>query len=123
MKRALLVVLLLVLAAFPSAQQGQPANRPVNVQLVKSMDKSTYFQMESVSSPAISPDGLTVLFSRGYVDMTRDQNRSNLWMIGITGSDCASSRTVRGRTHRPCGRPTASGSRFSPIGRVRRSCT
>jgi dipeptidyl aminopeptidase/acylaminoacyl peptidase len=82
MKRAVLTVLLLFLAAFPSAQQSQPTS-PTAAR--KFMDKATYFQMESVSSPALSPDGMTVLFSRGYVDMTRDQNRSNLWMIGING--------------------------------------
>ena len=85
MKRALPIVLLLVLAAFPSAQQSQPSNPAPAFRAAKFMDKSTYFQMESVSSPAISPDGATVLFSRGYADMTRDQNRSNLWMIGING--------------------------------------
>ncbi len=41
--------------------------------------------MESVSSPAISPDGGTILFSRGYVDLPRDQNRSNLWVINLAG--------------------------------------
>src|SRR4249920_423037 len=85
MKRAFLTVLLLTVTAFPSAQQSQPSNPATAFRAARSMDKSTYFQMESVSSPAISPDGMTVLFSRGYVDMTRDQNRSNLWMIGITG--------------------------------------
>ena len=52
----------------------------------KYLDKSTYFQMESISGPAISPDGTTVIFSRGYVDMTRDQNQSNLWVIDIGGT-------------------------------------
>jgi Tol biopolymer transport system component len=85
MKRALLVVVLLSISAFPAAQQSKPPDAGTAVRATRSMDKSTYFQMESVSSPAISPDGTTVLFSRGYVDMTRDQNRSNLWMIGITG--------------------------------------
>ena len=51
----------------------------------KYLDKATFFQMESVSSPQISPDGVSVIFSRGYVDMMRDQNRSNLWAINVTG--------------------------------------
>ena len=50
------------------------------------MDKSTFFEMESVSNPQISPDGTTVLFSRGYVDIMRDQGASNLWAIGIDGA-------------------------------------
>ncbi len=51
----------------------------------KVLDKSTFFQMESVSSPAMSPDGTTILFSRSYADMTRDQSRSNLWVINVAG--------------------------------------
>jgi dipeptidyl aminopeptidase/acylaminoacyl peptidase len=51
----------------------------------KYLDKSTFFQMESVTSPAMSPDGSTILFSRGYVDLMRDQNRSNLWAITSAG--------------------------------------
>lgn len=49
------------------------------------LDKSTFFDMESVSNPRISPDGTTVLFARGFVDIMRDQSSSNLWVIGIKG--------------------------------------
>ena len=70
---ASLALVLLAAVAMPDAQQP------------KYLDKSTYFHMESVSSPQISPDGGTVLFSRGYVDLTRDQNQSNLWVIDLNG--------------------------------------
>lgn len=75
----LVVALAFVLsfASLPLAQQA-PAK--------KVMDKSTFFEMESVSNPQISPDGTTVLFSRGYVDIMRDQGASNLWAIGMDGT-------------------------------------
>src|SRR5512134_3048942 len=68
-----LALVLLSLGATPWAQK------------TRYLDKSTFFQMESVSSPAISPDAATVLFSRGFVDVMRDQNRSNLWVIDVSG--------------------------------------
>ena len=52
----------------------------------KLIDKSTFFEMESVSNPRISPDGTTVLFSRGFVDIMRDQGASNLWVVGVDGA-------------------------------------
>ena len=70
---ASLALVLTAAVAIPAAQQP------------KYLDKATYFQMESISSPTISPDGSTVLFSRGHVDLTRDQNQSNLWVIDING--------------------------------------
>jgi len=57
-----------------------------DAQQMRLFDKATFYDMESVSSPRISPDGTTVLFSRGYVDMRSDQSRSNLWVIGIDGT-------------------------------------
>ncbi|MGE3345520.1 MAG: prolyl oligopeptidase family serine peptidase [Vicinamibacterales bacterium] len=71
------VALVLSFASLPLAEQA-----PVR----KFMDKSTFFEMESVSNPQISPDGTTVLFSRGYVDIMRDQGASNLWAIGMDGT-------------------------------------
>ena len=68
-----LVLVFVAAVAIPAAQQP------------KYVDKATYFQMESISNPAISPDGSTVIFSRGYVDLSRDQNQSNLWVIDIKG--------------------------------------
>jgi dipeptidyl aminopeptidase/acylaminoacyl peptidase len=50
-----------------------------------SLDKATFFQMESLSNPEISPDGRVVVFSRGFVDTTKDQNQSNLWIIDVDG--------------------------------------
>lgn len=68
-----LALVLVSYGATPSAQKP------------KYLDKSTFFQMESVASPAISPDSSTILFSRGYADLMRDQNRSNLWAINVAG--------------------------------------
>lgn len=61
------------------------AGAVASAQKAKLLDKSTFFQMESVSSPIISPDGGTIVFSRGYVDIMRDQSRSNLWVINVAG--------------------------------------
>jgi dipeptidyl aminopeptidase/acylaminoacyl peptidase len=49
------------------------------------LDKATFYQMESVTSPEISPDGTTIVFSRGYVDTTKDQTQANLWLIDAKG--------------------------------------
>jgi dipeptidyl aminopeptidase/acylaminoacyl peptidase len=70
----LAVALLLLAAAAPRADEPRV------------LDKSTFFQMESVSNPSIAPDGKTVLFSRGYVDVMRDQSQSNLWVIDLSGA-------------------------------------
>jgi len=51
----------------------------------KYLDKETYFQMESVSNPAISPDGGQIAFSRGWADMMKDQEQSNLWLVDTQG--------------------------------------
>jgi dipeptidyl aminopeptidase/acylaminoacyl peptidase len=71
------VVLAVWLGAGPAAHSQQPAR--------KFLDKSTFFDMESISNPRISPDGTTVLFARGFVDVMRDQSQSNLWVVGIKG--------------------------------------
>ncbi|HZS43756.1 MAG TPA: S9 family peptidase [Blastocatellia bacterium] len=50
------------------------------------LDKDTFMDMESVGTPAISPDGKRVVFSRTWVDKMKDQYRSNLWIADIDGS-------------------------------------
>lgn len=62
-----------------------PAATVLGEQRPAALEKATFFQMESVSNPEISPDGSTVVFSRGFVDTTRDQNQANLWVIDIRG--------------------------------------
>src|SRR5262245_26533789 len=76
LRRALLVSLALVCF---------PMDVTLLAQKPRFLDKATFYDMESVSNPAMSPDGDTVLFSRGYVDITRDQNQSNLWAIDSAG--------------------------------------
>jgi dipeptidyl aminopeptidase/acylaminoacyl peptidase len=50
------------------------------------LDKDTFMDMETVSSPAISPDGSQVVFSRGWVDKLKDQGRSNIWIVDTAGT-------------------------------------
>lgn len=52
----------------------------------KGLDDETLFDMESISNPAIAPDGSVIVFTRGWVDKVKDQARSNLWMINADGS-------------------------------------
>lgn len=52
----------------------------------KLLDTDTFFEMEGVSSPAISPDGKLIVFSRTSADKTKDQQRSNLWLIDPAGT-------------------------------------
>lgn len=68
-------VAVLALAAAPALAQEKK----------KGLDDDTFFQMESVSNPAISPDGSQVVFSRSWVDVKKDQQRSNLWIVDSGG--------------------------------------
>lgn len=79
-------LLRLVVAASVFAASFATVPNAAQAPAKKLLDKSTFFDMESVSNPRISPDGTTVLFSRGFVDIMRDQGASNLWVIGVDGS-------------------------------------
>jgi dipeptidyl aminopeptidase/acylaminoacyl peptidase len=47
------------------------------------LDKDTFFDMESVGNPSISPDGKQIVFSRTWVDKLKDQYRSTLWIVDV----------------------------------------
>jgi dipeptidyl aminopeptidase/acylaminoacyl peptidase len=57
------------------------------------LDKETYMEMESIRSPNISPDGMHILFTRGWIDKKSDRSRSNLWIVDTAG------KRVRELTH------------------------
>lgn len=58
----------------------------VTGQTPRPLDKETFFEMESVSNPEISPDGGSIVFTRTWVDKVKDQSRSNLWIVDISGA-------------------------------------
>src|SRR5258706_9917048 len=66
------VVLACVLSSLVFAQPGP-----------RLLDKETFLEMESLSSPTISPDGKQIVFTRAWVEKTRDLYRSNLWIIDV----------------------------------------
>jgi dipeptidyl aminopeptidase/acylaminoacyl peptidase len=72
------VTLVLLAGSLATAASAEPPAR-------KYLVKDTFFQMESVQNPTISPDGSQIVFSRGFVDVTKDQNSSNLWIIDTRG--------------------------------------
>ncbi|MEZ4586131.1 MAG: S9 family peptidase [Gemmatimonadales bacterium] len=45
-----------------------------------------YLDMESVSSPQISPDGSRIVYTRGWIDRVNDRRQSALWMMSADGS-------------------------------------
>jgi dipeptidyl aminopeptidase/acylaminoacyl peptidase len=70
--------LLLVSGCLTAAVLGQ--------QKPRFLDKETFMDMESVSDPAISPDGKQIVFTRTWVDKMKDQSRSNLWIVDVDGA-------------------------------------
>jgi dipeptidyl aminopeptidase/acylaminoacyl peptidase len=45
----------------------------------------TFFEMESIGSPAISPEGTQIVFSRTWIDKMNDRSHSNLWIVDAGG--------------------------------------
>jgi len=46
----------------------------------------TFMEMESVGSPAISPDGKNIIFTRTWVDKPGDRSNSSLWITDFEGT-------------------------------------
>jgi dipeptidyl aminopeptidase/acylaminoacyl peptidase len=61
--------------------------------VTKLLEIDTYLEMESISSPSISPDGTQILFTRGWVDKMNDKQAGNLWIVDVEG------KRIRELTH------------------------
>ena len=81
MKRFFKILSVLSLAALFVFSEAAPAAQ----KNIKRLETETYFEMESVGSPQISPDGKSIIFTRGWIDKINDQSRSNLWIADIEG--------------------------------------
>jgi dipeptidyl aminopeptidase/acylaminoacyl peptidase len=51
----------------------------------KLLATDTFFEMESLGSPAISSDGSQIIFSRSRIDKVNDRSGSNLWIVDVEG--------------------------------------
>src|SRR5881296_3192515 len=72
--------ILTVFAVLATVPDGPAAQAP------RFLDKDTFFEMEGVSNPSISPDGRHIVFAREWVDKVKDQSRSNIWIVSADGS-------------------------------------
>lgn len=45
------------------------------------------FELEYAADPQISPDGSRIVFERHFMDIMKDRDRSNLWIVTAGGSD------------------------------------
>jgi acylaminoacyl-peptidase len=92
-------VLLLALAPAMVAADEPAAPRP--------FEPMDLFSLEYASDPQISPDGSRVVYVRNHMDVMKDRQRSNLWVVGVDGS-----------RHRPLGSGSQSDAspRWSPAG-------
>jgi len=69
-----------MLVALTALSAGPAAQSP------RLLDKDTFFEMEGIGNPAISPDGRNIVFAREWIDKVKDQPRSNIWIVGADGS-------------------------------------
>ncbi|HET9712429.1 MAG TPA: DPP IV N-terminal domain-containing protein, partial [Pyrinomonadaceae bacterium] len=76
---SLVLFLLLSLSLGAMAQSRRGADKGT-------LTKETFMDMESVSNPAISPDGRQIVFTRSWVDKVKDERVSNLWIVDVDGT-------------------------------------
>jgi dipeptidyl aminopeptidase/acylaminoacyl peptidase len=74
----LLLLLSLSFGAFAQSKRGAADKGTLN--------KETFMDMESVTNPAISPDGRQIVFTRSWVDKVKDERVSNLWIVDVDGA-------------------------------------
>lgn len=97
-------MLKIVLAALVCAASGPAlAQAPLPLQPVD------VFALEAASDPQIAPDGDQIAYVRRSNDITTDQTRSAIWLIGPDGSDHRALDPEGGSTHTP---------RWSPDGNL-----
>ncbi len=78
-KSAFPVAVFCVVLCFALSLDAQDKKPP------KLLNTETYMEMESVGSPAISPDGKNIIFTRVWVDKLNDRSNSSLWITDIEG--------------------------------------
>jgi dipeptidyl aminopeptidase/acylaminoacyl peptidase len=78
MRKAFLALLCLSLILLSGAWGEESKN-------YKLLDLETFMEMESVGSPALSPDGKQIIFTRTWVDKAADQYNRNLWIVDVEG--------------------------------------
>ena len=74
----LLAVLSVLVLAGPAPLLGQDNTRTLSLEM--SLD------MESVSSPQVSPDGTQIVYTRGWVDKMNDSRESSIWIMNSDGT-------------------------------------
>jgi len=54
---------------------------------IKTLELEDYFEMESVSSPGISPDGSEIIYNRRWINKYEDRSQTDLWIMNADGSN------------------------------------
>ena len=81
MNRYLLIAIALFLVAATSPAIAKDAENQRPIQIVD------YFNIDSVGSPRVSPDGAWVAYTVGSQDLQKDTRESRVWMIAQSGGD------------------------------------
>ena len=76
-----LSVALAASAASAVAQQAATSTQPVSKLTLES-----YFDLEDVQDPQLSPDGKQIIYTRRWVDKLNDRWESSLWIMNADGS-------------------------------------
>jgi dipeptidyl aminopeptidase/acylaminoacyl peptidase len=53
---------------------------------IRTISLEMYLDLESVSSPQISPDGQRIVYTRGWIDKMNDRRESSIWIMSVDGS-------------------------------------
>jgi len=80
--KSMIVWMAVALCLIGAAVAAEVVNGP---QAHRLLTVETFFDMESVGSPNISPDGKNILFTRTWADRMNDQQVSNLWLADVEG--------------------------------------
>jgi len=89
--RSPLIAGLIVVAVAPSvdAQSSAPTSMPARAagSTSRTLQPMDVFDLEYAGDPRISPDGKQVVFVRHFMDVMKDRERTNLWIVNSDGSD------------------------------------
>ena len=77
MTNAMIIVAGLMLLAVPAMVQAEGGKRPMKI--------DDLFAFKRVSDPQISPDGKTVVYVVGEVDLSANKTSSSLWLAAADG--------------------------------------